>query len=71
MLKSKKAKTASAGVFCYASTIVVDTEQIMSVLMAEYKYWREHDEPAAMGAIANIITFCTVKDWRAEWHPKK
>lgn len=52
----------------------VSAEQIVDCLLAEYEYWKEFDSAlsiGAIGAISNVIAFATVKDHRAEWHPKK
>lgn len=53
---------------------VVTVENLLDALMAEYAYWRDSDgevAPFASGAVANVIAFATVENWRAEWHPEK
>lgn len=54
--------------------VVVTNDNLLAALLAEYVYWRDSDSelgPFASGALANVIGFATVEDWRAEWHPAK
>ena len=54
--------------------VVVTAENLYEALMAEYIYWRDSASSMgvfASGALANVIAFATVEDWRADWHPEK
>lgn len=69
------AMTCSAsGVTGHAERATVTAEQIIDCLLAEYEYWKNADCDAtigAIGALANVIGFATMDEWRAEWHPEK
>lgn len=54
--------------------VVVTAENLYDALMAEYLYWLDANKGVASfasGALANVIAYATVEDWRAEWHPAK
>lgn len=53
---------------------VVTAKNLLDALMAEYSYWQDSNSdigPFASGAVANLVAFATVEDWRADWHPEK
>src|SRR5262249_14310462 len=54
--------------------VIVTAENLLSCLLSEYEYWKNADVEAsigATGAIANVVGFATVENFRADWHPQK
>ena len=50
---------------------VFTKEQVIEVLLAEFKYWEQNDSIDAIGALSNVIAWFAVDDFRADWHPEK